>query len=69
MPQLLLGRIRRGAPHTLRSGLLLSLAVLAIGCASHTLMPKEQTVAIETRDQALASHSPPFRRPSGSPGT
>ena len=31
--------------------------MLAVGCASHTLMPKEQTVAIETRDRALASHA------------
>ena len=58
MRQLLLGSIRRGAPHTLRSGLLLlSLALPVVGCASHTLMPKEQTVAIETRDRALVSHA------------
>ena len=58
MRQLLLGSVRRGVPHTLRSGLLLlSLAVLAAGCASHTLMPKEQAVAIDERDRALASHA------------
>ena len=62
MRQLLLGRIRRGAPHTLRSGvLLLSLALLAVGCASHTLMPKEQAVAIDSRDRSLVS---PRRRHS-----
>ena len=58
MRQLLLGSIRRGAPHTLRSGLLpLSLALLLFGCASHTLMPKEQAVAIDARDRALVSHA------------
>ena len=57
MRQVLLGRLRRGVPHTLRSGVLLSLALLAVGCASHTLMPKEQTVAIDERDRALASHA------------
>jgi hypothetical protein len=58
MRQLLLGRIRRGAPHTLRSGLpLLSLVLLVVGCASHTLMPKEQAVAIDERDRALVSHA------------
>jgi hypothetical protein len=58
MRQLLLGSIRCGAPHTPRAGLLLlGLALLAAGCASHTLMPKEQTVAIETRDRALVSHA------------
>jgi hypothetical protein len=58
MRQLLVGRIRRGAPHTLRSGLLLlSLALPVVGCASHTLMPKEQAVAIDERDRALVSHA------------
>jgi hypothetical protein len=58
MRQLLLGSIRRGAPHTLRPGLLLlSLALLAVGCASHTLMPKEQAVAIDSRDRALVPHA------------
>ena len=58
MCQLPLGRIRRGAPHTLRSGLpLLSLVMLVVGCASHTLMPKEQAVAIGDRDRALVSHA------------
>ena len=72
MPQLLLGSIRRGAPHTLHSGLLLlSLALLAVGCASHTLMPKEQTVAIDERDRALVSHAAAIQaaiRQSGSIG-
>ena len=58
MRQLPLGRIRRGAPHTLRSGLpLLSLVLLVVGCASHTLMPKEQVGAIDNRDRALVSHA------------
>jgi len=42
----------------LRAGLrLLSLAFLAVGCASHTLMPPAQTAAIADRDRALASHA------------
>jgi hypothetical protein len=58
MRQLLLGRIGRGAPHTLRSSLpLLSLVLLVVGCASHTLMPKEQAGAIDNRDRALVSHA------------
>ena len=58
MGHLLLVRTRRGAPHTLRSGLcLLSIALLVVGCASRTLMPKEQAVAIADRDRALVSHA------------
>src|SRR5207244_4975786 len=58
MGHLLLASTRRGAPHTLRSGLrLLSIALLVVGCASHTLMPKEQAVAIADRDRALVSHA------------
>ena len=58
MRQLLLASPRRGTPHTLRSGLrLLSIAWLVVGCASHTLMPKEQAVAIADRDRALVSHA------------
>ena len=54
----LLGRIRRGAPHVLGSGLpLMSLALLAVGCAGPSLMPKAQAVAIEDRDRALALHA------------
>ncbi len=42
----------------LRSGIaLLSLAVLVVGCASHSLVPKEQGVAITTRERALSPHS------------
>jgi hypothetical protein len=48
----------RRAPHTLRQGLLLlSLALLAVGCASHTLMSKQQALAIDDRDKALVSHA------------
>ena len=72
MRELLPGRIRRGAPHTLRSGLLLlSLVLLVVGCASHTLMPKEQAVAIDERDRALESHAAAIQaaiRQSGSIG-
>jgi hypothetical protein len=72
MRELLLGRIRRGAPHTLASGLLLlSLALLVVGCARHTLMPKEQAVAIDQRDRALESHAAAIQaaiRQSGSIG-
>ena len=58
MRQLLLGSTPRGVLPTLRAGLrLLSLALLVVGCASHTLMPKEQAVAIDDRDRALMTHA------------
>jgi hypothetical protein len=61
MRQLLLvlfGRIRRGAPHVLGSGLpLMSLALVVVGCASPSLMPEAQAVAIKDRSRALASHA------------
>jgi hypothetical protein len=54
----LLERIRRGAPHVLGSRLpLMSLALVVVGCASHSLMPEAQAVAIKDRDRALASHA------------
>ena len=58
MRQLLLGRTGV-EPRTrcARAFLLLSLALLVVGCASHTLMPKEQAVAIDDRDRALVSHA------------
>jgi hypothetical protein len=31
--------------------------LLVVGCASHTLMPKEQAGAIDNRDRALVSHA------------
>jgi hypothetical protein len=37
--------------------LLTGLALLVVGCASQSLMPKEQALAIRTRDRALSSHS------------
>lgn len=41
-----------------RSGIaLLGLAVLGAGCAGPSLVPKEQAMAIERRDRALAQHS------------
>jgi len=54
----LLGRARRGARRWLGSSLpLLSLTLVVVGCASPSLMPKAQAVAIEERDRALASHA------------
>ena len=54
----LLGRIRQGAAHAVGSGLaLLSLALVVVGCASPSLMPEAQAVAIKHRDRALASHA------------
>jgi len=54
----LLGRSRRGAPHVLGSGLpLMSLALVVVGCASPSLMPEAQAVAIKDRNRALASHA------------
>ena len=58
----LLERIRRGAPHMLGSGLpLMSLALVVVGCASPSLMPEAQAVAIKDRDRALASHADAIR--------
>jgi hypothetical protein len=37
--------------------LVLSLAVAVTGCATHSLVPKEQAIAIKNRDRALAPHS------------
>ena len=37
--------------------LVLSLAMVVAGCASHSLVPTEQAVAIQNRDRALAPHS------------
>ena len=54
----LLGRMRRGAPHVRGSGLpLMSLAVVVVGCASPSLLPEAQAVAIRDRDRALALHA------------
>jgi hypothetical protein len=42
----------------LRSGIaLLSLAMLMVSCASHSVVPKEQGVAITARERALSPHS------------
>ncbi len=52
------GRIRLGAPRVLGLGLpLMSLALVIVGCATPSLMPEAQTVAIKDRDRALASHA------------
>src|SRR5712691_502536 len=57
---------------TMRQWLLvLSLAVVVIGCASHPLVPKEQAEAIKNRDRALAPHSAAIQdtiRQSGNEG-
>jgi hypothetical protein len=54
----LLGRIRRAAPHVLSAGLfLMSLASIGLGCASPSLMTETQVRAIRDRDRALASHA------------
>jgi hypothetical protein len=45
-------------PRSLRPGIsLMSVVVLVVGCASHSLVPKEQAAAIQNREQALATHS------------
>jgi hypothetical protein len=47
-----------GAAHLLRAGIsLMSLALLGVGCASHSLLPKEQARAIHDRDRTLSRHS------------
>lgn len=63
---------RRAAP-TLRPAILLTamVAMLAVGCARHSLVPKEQAAAIQSRDRALAAHSAVIHeaiRQSGEPG-
>ena len=56
--RVLLGSLRRGAPHMLGSGLpLISLALGVVGCAGPSLLPKAQAVAIRDRDRALASNA------------
>ena len=53
----LLGRMRRGAPHVFGSAsLLMSLSWVVVGCASTSLIPETQAGAIKDRDRALASH-------------
>jgi hypothetical protein len=37
--------------------LVLSLGMVVVGCASHSLVPREQAVAIKNRDRALGPHS------------
>jgi hypothetical protein len=37
---------------------LVSLALLLVGCAGHSLVPAEQAVAIKAQDRALAPHGP-----------
>ena len=65
----LLERIRRGAPHVLGSGLaLMSLGVVVVGCASHSLMPETQAGAIKDRDRALASHAAAIHAAIGQSG-
>lgn len=66
----LLGRIRRGAPHMLGSGIPpMSLALLVVSCASPSLMPKAQEAAIKDRDRALALHADAIQTAIGQSGT
>jgi len=68
----LLGRLRRGSPHALGSGLYLIIFSLVVaGCASHSLMPAAQSAAIRDRERALALHADAIQavvRQSGSVG-
>ena len=49
---------RDGPAHMLWSGIpLMSLALLIVGCAGHSLVPREQASAIETHERALAPHA------------
>ncbi len=65
----LLGRICRGAPHGLGSGLaLMSLALVVVGCASHSLIPATQAGAIKDRDRALAPHAAAIHAAIGQSG-
>src|SRR3989454_4573886 len=74
-------RMRAGAPARAKPGsedltmrqllLVLSLAVVVVGCVSHPLVPREQAEAIKNRDRALAPHSAAIQdtiRQSGSEG-
>jgi len=66
---MLLGHIRQGAAHAVGSGLaLLSLALVVVGCASHSLMPETQAGAIKDRDRALASHAAAIHAAIGQSG-
>jgi chemotaxis protein histidine kinase CheA len=63
--------MRRGTSMLCSAIPLMSSVLLAIGCASHALVPKEQAVAIKARDRTLSSHSAAIHaaiRQSGSLG-
>ena len=48
----------KGVPRKLRPGVpLMSLAVLMVGCAGHSLVPEEQALAIRTRERTLTPHA------------
>jgi hypothetical protein len=65
----LLGRMRRGAPHVLGSAsLLMSLSWVVVGCASSSLIPETQAGAIKDRDRALASHGAAIHAAIGQSG-
>jgi hypothetical protein len=53
----LLGCIRREAPHVLGPGLSVVSLTLVLGCASPSLMLEPQAAAIKNRERALASHA------------
>jgi hypothetical protein len=65
----LFGRIRRGIPRVLGSGLpFTSLALVIVSCASPSLMPEPQAGAIKDRDRALASHAAAIHAAIGQSG-
>jgi hypothetical protein len=54
----LLERVRQGVPRVLGWGLpLTSAALVVVGCASPSLMPETQAVAIKARERGLAPHA------------
>jgi len=67
-----LGRTWHGIPQVLGSCLrVVCLALVIVGCASHSLMPRAQSAAIRDRERALASHADAIQtaiRTSGSMG-
>ena len=61
----------RGGPMLCSALSLLSSVLLGVGCASHSLLPREQAAAIETRDRALSPRAAAIQeaiRQSGSLG-
>jgi hypothetical protein len=66
----LLGGARRAVPHVLGPRLaLMGLVLAVVGCASPSLMPPTQAVAIRDRDRALAPHAKAIHAAIGEAGT